>query len=51
MNELIDCKKVISCDRVSIPSAIKKEWNVEEGDFITFSRNEHGQIVIGKVTA
>jgi bifunctional DNA-binding transcriptional regulator/antitoxin component of YhaV-PrlF toxin-antitoxin module len=51
MNALIECKKVIESDRVSLPMEVKKELGVVKGDFISFSKNDRGQIVIQQVTA
>ena len=49
--QMIDCKKVIEADRITLPTVVKKELKVAKGDYVSFSRNEHGQIVIQKVVA
>jgi len=47
--DIIDCKMVVAQDRVTIPVGVRKRLNLKRGDFISFSYNESGQIVIEKV--
>jgi len=49
MNKL-ECRKIVSGDRIALPSEVKEELGVNIGDYVKFVKID-GHVVIKKVTA
>lgn len=47
---LIACRKIFNRNRVSLDDEVMERLGVQPGDYITFTSNEEGDIVISKVT-
>ena len=41
--------EVTSRNRVSVPAKVVNELNIQEGDFVSFERNDRGEVVLKKM--